>query len=67
MDIKEKIQELIRTVNTYREKFKSGTGDTNVEFGKWNFDVKKEDKQYSVGLEFDLTLTSKLKRDEKSK
>jgi hypothetical protein len=61
------VQELIQIVNTYRGKLKGGPGDTNVEIKSWSLDVAKNDKEYAVGIEVDLTMTNKPRNTENSK
>ncbi len=67
IDVKERVQELIQMINTYRERLRSGPGDTNTAIKNWGFDVAKHDKDYTIDLELDLTLTPKPKKAEKSK
>jgi hypothetical protein len=67
IDVKERVQELIQMINTYRERLKSGPGDTNATIKNWGFEVAKQDKDYTVGVELDLTLTPKPKRTEKNR
>ncbi len=67
IDLKERVQELIQTINTYRGKLQGGSGDTNVEIKNWSLDMAKHDKEYTLGVEFDLTLTTKTHRTESNK
>ncbi len=66
IDVKERVQELIQMINTYRERLKPGPGDTDVAIKNWGFDVAKQDKDYTIGVELDLSLTPKPKRAEKN-
>lgn len=67
IDVKERVQELIRMINLYRERTKSGSGDTDVAIKNWGFDVANQDRDYTIGVELNLTLTPKPKKAGKSK
>ncbi len=67
IDLKEKVQEIIQTINTYRGKLQGGSGDTNIEVKNWSLSVAKQDKDYNVGMELDLKMTTKTQRTENRK
>lgn len=66
IDVKERVQELIHIINRYRERAKSSPGDTDVVIKNWGFNVAKQERDYTVGMELNLTLTPKPKKAGKS-
>jgi hypothetical protein len=59
IDVTERLQQIGKTVNEYREALMSHFKDMDVEVKEWNFAVGKLEKEYIVDVNLKLSIKPK--------
>lgn len=59
IDVTERLQQIGKTVNEYRESLMSHFKDMDVDVKEWNFTVGKLDKEYIVEVNVKLSVKPK--------
>ena len=59
IDVTERLQQIGKTVNEYREALMSHFKDMDVEVKEWNFAVGKLEKEYTVDVNVKLSIKPK--------